>query len=190
MWWHTVKHGRGNWRMQWVASTLHTTSERGVSSITTADAHTSADSSRLNWRPTADLNGLVSFTERRNLVSACVPSHFKPSLQLLAMCWTVIGFETRWTKEIFCATNFSRSTLGTTQPPIQCVTGLLVGGKRAGGWHWRSIPIYGQDWKCIELYIRLLSLSQLACSEVTFTFNFTFSHHTTFYKSSLFTLSA
>ena len=31
-------------------STLHTTSEHGVSSITTADAHTSAASSRLNWR--------------------------------------------------------------------------------------------------------------------------------------------
>ena len=29
----------------------HPTSERGVSSITTADAHTSAASSRLNWRP-------------------------------------------------------------------------------------------------------------------------------------------
>ena len=42
---------RGNWRMEWVASTLHTTSELGVSSITTADAHTSAVSSRLNWRP-------------------------------------------------------------------------------------------------------------------------------------------
>jgi len=41
----------GNWRMEWVASTLHTTSERGVSSITTADANTSAASSRLNWRP-------------------------------------------------------------------------------------------------------------------------------------------
>jgi len=26
--------------MEWVASTLHTTSEHGVSSITTADAHT------------------------------------------------------------------------------------------------------------------------------------------------------
>jgi len=37
--------------MEWVASTLHTTSEHGVSSITTADAHTSATSSRLNWRP-------------------------------------------------------------------------------------------------------------------------------------------
>ena len=37
--------------MEWVASTLHTTSEHGVSSITTADAHTSVASSRLNWRP-------------------------------------------------------------------------------------------------------------------------------------------
>ena len=66
--------------MQWVASTLHTTSEHGVSSITTADAHTSAASSRLNWRPPADLNGLVRFAERRNVVSARVPSHFKRNL--------------------------------------------------------------------------------------------------------------
>jgi len=36
--------------MESVASTLHTTSEHGVPSITTADAHTSAASSRLNWR--------------------------------------------------------------------------------------------------------------------------------------------
>jgi len=39
---------RGNWRMEWVASVLHTPSEHGVSSITTADAHNSAASSRLN----------------------------------------------------------------------------------------------------------------------------------------------
>jgi len=37
--------------MEWVASTLHTTSEHGVSSINTADAHDSTASSRLNWRP-------------------------------------------------------------------------------------------------------------------------------------------
>jgi hypothetical protein len=56
--WNVMAHGearegkwRGNWRMEWVASTLHTTSEHDVSSITTADAHTSAASSRLNWRP-------------------------------------------------------------------------------------------------------------------------------------------
>ena len=42
---------RGNWRMEWVACTLHTTLERDVYSITTADAHTSAASSRLNWCP-------------------------------------------------------------------------------------------------------------------------------------------
>jgi len=56
--WNVMAHGdaregkwRGSWRMEWVASTLHTTSELVVSSITTADAHTSATSSRLNWRP-------------------------------------------------------------------------------------------------------------------------------------------
>jgi len=37
--------------MEWVANTLHTTSEHGVPSITTADAHTSAASSRMNWLP-------------------------------------------------------------------------------------------------------------------------------------------
>jgi len=56
--WNVMAHGdaregkwRGNWRREWVASTLHTTSEHGVSSISTADARTSAASSRLNWRP-------------------------------------------------------------------------------------------------------------------------------------------
>jgi hypothetical protein len=41
---------RGNWRIEWVASTLHITSEHGVSSITTAVVHTLAASNRLNWR--------------------------------------------------------------------------------------------------------------------------------------------
>ena len=42
---------RGNCWMEWVASTLHTTSEHGLSSITAADAHTSAARSRTKWRP-------------------------------------------------------------------------------------------------------------------------------------------
>jgi len=45
---------RGKWRMEWVASTRYTTSEHSVSSITaitTADAHASAASSRINWHP-------------------------------------------------------------------------------------------------------------------------------------------
>jgi hypothetical protein len=55
--WNVMEHGdarvwkwRGNWRIEWVASTLHTISEHGITSITTADTHTSAASGRLNWR--------------------------------------------------------------------------------------------------------------------------------------------
>jgi hypothetical protein len=70
---------RGNWRMEWVASTPHTTSEHGVSSITTADAHTSAASCRLNWRP-CRFKWTRLFQRKRNLFSARVPSHFKRSL--------------------------------------------------------------------------------------------------------------
>ena len=54
---NVMVHGdarEGKWRrnmwVEWVGSTLHTTSEHGVSSITKADAHSSAASSRLNWR--------------------------------------------------------------------------------------------------------------------------------------------
>ena len=50
-WWRTEGKWRGNWLMEWVASTLHTTPEHGVSSITTADAHISAASSRMTWCP-------------------------------------------------------------------------------------------------------------------------------------------
>jgi len=56
--WNVMAHGdaregkwRWNWRMEWVASTLHTTSEDGVFSITAADVHSSPASSRVNWLP-------------------------------------------------------------------------------------------------------------------------------------------
>jgi len=45
--WNVMAHGdaregkwRGNWRVEWVASTFHTVLEHGLSSITTADTHT------------------------------------------------------------------------------------------------------------------------------------------------------
>ena len=49
---------------EWVASTLHTTSEHGVTSITTADAHTSAVSSRLNWPPPGRLKWTRPFRRK------------------------------------------------------------------------------------------------------------------------------
>jgi hypothetical protein len=89
--WNVMAHGdaeEGKWkgkrRMEWVASTLHTTSEHGVSSITTADEHTSAASSRLNWSPRCfkwtrpfRRKTKSGFCTCANLVSARVPSHFK-----------------------------------------------------------------------------------------------------------------
>ena len=50
---HDAREGkwRGNWWKGWVAGTLHTTSDRGLSSIATTDARTSAAGSRTNWRP-------------------------------------------------------------------------------------------------------------------------------------------
>ena len=93
--WNVMIHGdagRGNWRMEWVASTLHTTTEHGVSSITTADAHTPA--AIVDWTVApADLNGLVRFAERRNLVSARVPSHFNWPLTSDKASWQ---YRTRW----------------------------------------------------------------------------------------------
>jgi len=101
--WNVTAHGdaregkwRGTWRMEWEASTLHTTSERGASIITTADAHTSAASSRRTDAP-ADLNGLVRFAETRNLVYACVPSHFKRSLITSHLNSYILQNRTDWT---------------------------------------------------------------------------------------------
>jgi len=72
----------------------HTTTEHGLSTITTittADAHTRLPV--VDWTDApAALNGLVRFVERRNMVSARVPSHFKRSLQSSANCyrWTTV----------------------------------------------------------------------------------------------------
>jgi hypothetical protein len=71
--------------MEWISTTLHTTSKHGSSSITTADAHILAASIPTELTPPADLNGLVRFAERRNLVSARVPSHFKALALLLGV---------------------------------------------------------------------------------------------------------
>jgi len=79
--WHREGKWRGNWWIECVASTLHTTSEHGVFSIIIAKEPTSAASSRLNWRTPDDLNRLVRFVERRNMVSARVPSHFNWPVQ-------------------------------------------------------------------------------------------------------------
>jgi hypothetical protein len=102
--WNVMAHSdaregkwRGNRRMEWVACTLHTISEHGVSSITTADAHNSVASTRLNWRPPpADLNGLVRFAERRNLVSARVITFQTQSVDQTLLYFTSCAQRKQW----------------------------------------------------------------------------------------------
>ena len=49
--WHTGGEVKGKLANGVCSQYSHVTSEHGVSSITTTDSHTSAASSRLNWRP-------------------------------------------------------------------------------------------------------------------------------------------
>ena len=79
--WNLMAHGdaregkwRGNWRMEWVASTL-TLPRNGVYPALLTLMRTPRLPA-VDWTDApADLNGLVRFGERRNLVSALVPSH-------------------------------------------------------------------------------------------------------------------
>ena len=76
---------RGNWQMELVASTLTLPWNLVYPALLSL-----MRTSRLpvvDWTVTpADLNGLVRFAERWNLVSACVPSHFKCSLTAVELC--------------------------------------------------------------------------------------------------------
>jgi hypothetical protein len=86
--WNVMAHGdaregkgRGNWRMEWVASTLPLPRNMVYPALLPL--------MRTPWLPVvdwtdapADLNGLVRFAEKRNLVSVRVPSHFNWPLPL------------------------------------------------------------------------------------------------------------
>ena len=84
--WNVMAHGdarmgkwRGNWRMEWVGSTLHTT--RNMVYPALLPLMSTPRLPVVDWSDApAGLNGLVRFSERRNLVSARVSSHFKRGL--------------------------------------------------------------------------------------------------------------
>jgi len=75
---------RGNWRVEWVASTLQL--PRNMVYPALLPLTLTPRLPVVDWNDAlADLNGLVRFAERRSLVSACVPSHFKwPLIQQTA----------------------------------------------------------------------------------------------------------
>ena len=83
MWWHTVRHVRGSEGEtgEWSGLPVLFTLRRKVVYPALLPLLPLMRTPRLpvvDWTDaSADLNGLVRFAERRNLVSARVPSHFK-----------------------------------------------------------------------------------------------------------------
>ena len=121
--WNVMAHSnarqgkwRGNSRMQWVDSTLHTTSEIGVSSITTSDAHNSASNSRLNWRPPADLNGIfLSAAKTESGLCAC-------TITFQTQSTSAVGLEVRRGSQHMCTAVCSqlvRCASGLSDPEVE-----------------------------------------------------------------------
>ena len=84
--WNLMAHGDaregkwgGNWRTEWVASTL--TFPRNVVYPALLPLMRKLRLPAVDWTDSpTDVNGLVRFGERRNLVSTHVPSHFKRTI--------------------------------------------------------------------------------------------------------------
>ena len=88
-WWHTVTNGRGSegetgeWSGWPVPFTLPWNTVHQALLLLMRTSRLPA----VDWNDApADLKGLVRFTERWNLDSACVPSHFKRSLHSTVPC--------------------------------------------------------------------------------------------------------
>ena len=120
--WNVMAHGdaregkwRGNWRMEWVASPRHTTSEHGLSNITIAYARTSAACSWLNWRPcrfnplNAELNPICQLLALLGGATIVVVSRLRVKWSLPFL---------RKMKSGFCACAITFQTNSTT---TQCI---------------------------------------------------------------------
>ena len=99
-WWHTEGEVKGKLADGVGSQYSHTTSEHGVSALLLL-MHTHrlpvVDGTDI---PT-DLNGLACFAKRRNLVSVCVPSHFKRSLTNGMIMCTMQTKTKKWQKQIY-----------------------------------------------------------------------------------------
>ena len=108
--WNLMAHGdaregkwRGNWRMEWVASTL--TLPRNMMYPALLPLMRTTRLPAVDWtNAPADLNGLVRFAERPNLVSARVPSHFKRSLHSNSVItsWKGMNILCRYNRGVYC----------------------------------------------------------------------------------------
>ena len=87
---------RGNWRMEWVASTL--TPPPNVAYPALLNLMRTPWLPAVDWTDTpTDLNGLIRFGERRNLVSARVPSRSARAIPARIFGKWAVGISARTT---------------------------------------------------------------------------------------------
>ena len=105
MWWHTVKQGRGSegetgeWSVQPALFTL----PRNMVYPALLPLMRTPRLPVVDWTDApAGLNGPVPFAERRNLVSARVPSHFKRSLLNVTAAVTLATGSPFWDRPVLC----------------------------------------------------------------------------------------
>ena len=135
MWWHTVTHVRGSEgeTAEWNGYPVLFTLPRNMVYSALLPLMRTPRLPVVEWTDApADLNGLVRFAERQNLVSARVPSHFKRSLHngnkhpqyLLLMEFTrkkpTPSFKVFWQK---CVTKTTSGTCVLTWKLRQCWLG-------------------------------------------------------------------
>ena len=125
MWWHTVTHGRGSEGEtgEWSVWPILFTLPRNMVYPALLPLMRTTPLPVVDWTDaSADLNGLVRFAERRNLVSVRVPSHFKRSLQTEAL---------RHSAAQIRLTSHSNPAL-TADTPLGCSTNTRLGNANLG----------------------------------------------------------
>ena len=146
--WNVMAHGdaregkwRGNLRMEWIASTLYTTSEHGVSTL--LPLMSTLRMPVADWTgATADLNGLVRFAQRRKLFCArAITFHTQSTTKILFMeprvCECLYGSVTRRKGKFFGGPEhyFIKKCKGTEVRGLFQV-GLLCPWRKAPGLPW------------------------------------------------------
>jgi len=99
MWWYTLTHGRGGEAEtgEWSGYPVPFTLPRNMVYPALLPLMYTTRLSVVDWTDApADLNGLVRFAERRNLVSARVPSHFNWPIPIEQGKWRVIDSAWTW----------------------------------------------------------------------------------------------
>ena len=112
--------------MDWVASTLHTTSEHGVSSITTADAHTSAAGSRLNLRPHRFKWTRPFRRKTKSGFCACVTT-FQTQSTMLKSPWLKFNDMSLFMVCVIVCTQTSNLDIFDPKVPLVCIAVSCVG---------------------------------------------------------------